>query len=172
MDERIDAIRQELESTRQAFHDLAGSLSQEAWERDSVNPAWTVGALTFHITVGLQALPLDVWLIRHLGWLPLPPAGLFHRLNQWITRRGGRRHTPETVTEVYDRAHEQVLALLETIRPEEWDQALHYPDWDPLLSGRVSVEDLFHYPARHFAQHAAEISASLTSTAVWSKRWP
>ena len=38
-----EEIRAELEATREAYHALLESLSEEDWKRASGNPAWTVG---------------------------------------------------------------------------------------------------------------------------------
>ncbi len=152
-----ESIRAELNHTREAFHALAASVTDAQWQQPSPNPAWTVGALTYHLTVALQFLPEDAWVIRHAPWLPKPPEALFHRFNEWVTRRGGQKYTPATVTQAYDSAHARVLRLLDGIRPDEWQCSAQYPGWDPLLSGTVTLGDLFRYPAKHFAHHAAEI---------------
>lgn len=154
-------LRDELNHTREAFHALADTLSLDDWQQPSLNPAWTVGALTYHITVALQFLPEDAWMIRHAPWMPQPPEWLFHHFNEWYTRRGGRKYTPQTVTQAYDKAHRRVTELLKTIDPSEWQKSASYPGWDPLLDGTVTLEDLFHYPAKHFEYHAAEIRESL-----------
>jgi hypothetical protein len=39
------ALRVELEITRQAFHALLAALTPEDWDRPSRNPSWTIGEL-------------------------------------------------------------------------------------------------------------------------------
>lgn len=160
------ALRSELEETRQRFYALAAELSADDWRRPTSNPAWNVGEMMFHITVAARFLPGDVWLIRRLGRVMLPPAWVFHRLNELVTRRMGRRYTHMTISQAYDEAHAAALRALETIRESDWAKSAVYPGWDPLLSGRVTLADLFHYVARHFDHHAAEIRAAIAPRAV------
>lgn len=156
-----ESLREELEATRQAFHEFAASISDDDWQKPSVNPAWNVGALVYHMTVALQFMPEDVRVIRHFRRMPRPPAFLFHRFNEWYTRYMGKRYSPETVGEAYDRAHERVIALLDDIGDDEWERGLEYPGWDPMLSGFVSLETLFRYPRRHFEAHREDVRQSL-----------
>jgi len=156
-----DEIRAELEATRASFHELLLSIPEDYWNKPTSNPAWTVGELVFHMTVALRMLPEDVRLIRRLGWTPRPPASLFNWLNERLTRRGARGLTPEEVGEKYDAAHDGVLRLMDTIRDDEWGKGMDYPDWDPLLSGHVTLERLFHYPAQHFESHAEQLRNNL-----------
>ena len=155
-----EVMRAELEATRAAFHKLLLSIPEDDWHKPSSNPAWTVGELMYHMTVALRMLPEDVRLIRWLGWTPKLPASLFNWLNERFTRRGARNLTLKSIAEKYDSAHADVLTLMETIRDDEWDQGMDYPDWDPLLSGHVTIERLFHYPALHFESHAEQIQSS------------
>jgi hypothetical protein len=156
-----DEIRAELEATRTAFHTLLESLSDEEWGQLSGNPAWTVGEVMYHMTLAPRFLPEDVRLIRRLGWAPKLPGGLFNALMALLTRLGARNCTPQDVAERYDAAHARMLGVLQTIRDDEWSKGMDYPDWDPLLSGYVTLERLFHYPALHFQAHAEEVRQRL-----------
>jgi hypothetical protein len=109
------------------------------------------------MSLALKNLPADVRLIRRLGWIPTPPGFVFHRLNEWVTRRGGRRATHQGLAEAYDRGHGRTLRALADIRANEWTRGVRYPDWDSNLSGFVTLERLFHYPRVHFEAHAAEL---------------
>jgi hypothetical protein len=156
-----ESLRAELESTREAFHVFAESIDEGDWQKPSVNPAWNVGALVYHMTVALQFLPEDVQVIRRFRRMPRPPAFLFHRFNEWYTRFMARRYSPQTVGEAYDKAHDRVMTVLASIRDDEWERGLEYPGWDPMLSGFVSLETLFHYPKRHFEAHREDVRQSL-----------
>jgi hypothetical protein len=158
-----EELRAELEATRRAYHDLLSSLSVADWNRRSGNRAWTIGEVLFHMTLALRFLPAAVRLLRGRGWAPKLPASLFDWVNVVYTRLGARRLSLQTVGERYDAAHDDVLRLLETIREDEWSLGREYPDWDPQLSGHVTLETLFRYPAIHFATHAEEIRSGLAS---------
>jgi len=150
-------LRAELEATRQAFYDLAESLSPEDWTKPTPNPAWNVGEMMFHITVAARFLPADVGLIRRFGLVIYPPGFMFHRFNEFYPRRGARRNSLETIKQAYDTAHARTLHALDSIRDDEWGKGARYPGWDPMLSGTVTIEQLFHYVKQHYDAHAAEI---------------
>jgi hypothetical protein len=133
-----DVIRAELETTRAAFHALLETVPDEDWHRPSGNRAWTVGQVLYHMTLALRFLPQDVWLIRHLGWTPPLPGGLFDWLMDHMTRWSARGLSRRQVAQRYDAAHALVLRVLETIQDDEWARGMDYPDWDPLLSGYVT----------------------------------
>lgn len=156
-----EEIRQELDSTRQAYHALLDSLSEEDWKRPSGNPAWTVGQLMVHMTFAPRMLPADVGLIRRGGWMPRLPAFLFNWANVLMTRWVARNQSAQSVGAVYDAAHDRALALLETIQEDEWSLGREYPDWDPMLSGTVTIDRLFRYLADHFEVHAAQVRQGL-----------
>lgn len=160
--DKREALRAELEATRQAFYALADSLSREDWTKPTPNPAWNVGEMMFHITTAPNFLPGDVWLIQHLRFVLYPPAFLFHRFNEWYTRRGARQYTLATIKQAYDKAHARTLQALDSIGDDDWQESAHYPNWDPMLSGTVTIEQLFHYVTRHFEAHAAEIRQSVS----------
>ena len=154
-------LRQELEETRSAYHALVAELSPEDWTKPTSNPAWNVGDIMYHIAVVPRLQSLDLWMLRNLGHVLMPPAFLFHDLNKWYTRRGAKRHTLATIGQAYDDAHGQVLEKLNQIRDDEWHKGATYPGWDPLLAGHVTIETLFHYITLHFHAHAAEIRQAL-----------
>ena len=96
-------------------------------------------------------------------WVPKVPAGPFNRLNSYFTRRGARDLDKTGLAAKYDEAHASAVAVLETMEDEEWAYSVEYPDWDPMLSGQVTLERLFHYIRLHFDTHAEEIRTVLNS---------
>lgn len=151
----------EMEDTRRAFHLLAASLTMDHWHRPSVNPDWTIGQVMFHMTLAPRFVRGDLFVLRRLPWLPMPPAVVFHTLNKHYTRFATRGLTPATVTDEYDRSHHLALEALFGVEESEWKMGREYPGWDPLLSGYLTVERLFHYIKLHFDHHAAEIRRAL-----------
>jgi hypothetical protein len=160
-----EEIRAELEDTRQAYHALLNSLTEEDWDKTSGNPAWTVGQLMVHMTFAPRMLPADVSLIRGGGWMPKLPALLFNWSNVWMTRWAARKESLRTVGALYCAAHRRALDLLDTIQEDEWGLSREYPDWDPMLSGTVTIERLFHYLAEHFEVHAEQVRQNLAGEA-------
>ena len=156
-----EEIRAELEATRQAYHALLGSLSEEDWSKASGNPAWTVGQLMVHMTFAPRMLPADAGLIRRGGWMPRLPAFAFNWSNVLMTRWMARKETIHTAGALYDAAHANALNVLETIQDEEWGLGREYPDWDPMLSGYVTLERLFRYLTIHFQVHREQVRQGL-----------
>ncbi len=154
-------IRIELESTRQAYHKLLDEIPPEDLDKPSLNPAWTIAEMLYHMSLAPRNLPADVRLIRHLKWVPKLPAGPFNRLNVYFTKRGARNATKESLAAAYDEAHSRTLKALESVQDEEWEFGVDYPDWDPLLGGFVTLERLFHYISLHFETHAKDIRQAL-----------
>lgn len=165
-----EEIREELEDTRQAYHGLLDSLSDEDWKKASGNPAWTVGQLMVHMTFAPRMLPADVGLIRRGGWMPRLPALLFNWSNVLMTRWSARKESVLTVGALYDAAHQKALAVLDTIQEEEWHLGKEYPDWDPMLSGYVTLERLFRYLTLHFEVHAEQVRQGLVGGVMVSKK--
>ncbi len=163
-------IRTELETTRQAYHALLDLLTEEDWDRSSGNPAWTVGQVMVHMTFAPRMLPADVGLIRRGGWMPKLPAFLFNWSNALMTRWAARNQSTRSVGALYDAAHSRALDLLETIQQDEWSLGREYPDWDPMLSGTVTIKRLFHYLADHFEVHAEQVRQGLADAAPPSEK--
>jgi hypothetical protein len=160
-----EEIRAELEDTRRAYHALLDSLAEEDWNKPSGNPAWTVGHLMVHMTFAPRMLPADVSLIRGGGWMPKLPAFLFNWSNVWMTRWAARKESLGTVGTLYDAAHQRALDLPDTIQEDEWGLSREYPDWDPILSGTVTIERLLYYLAEHFEVHAGQVRQGLAGEA-------
>jgi hypothetical protein len=152
-----ESIRVELEATRAAFHVLLASVPETQWRRPSANPAWTIGELLFHMTVALRFLPADIALIRRARWMPRPPAVIFNWLNVLYARWGARRAERASLARLYDEVHARAVAILGSMRDDEWDRGVTYPGWDSYLNGFVTIEKLFRYVTHHFESHAAEI---------------
>ncbi|UCE00915.1 MAG: DinB family protein [Chloroflexota bacterium] len=156
-----DKLRAEIEKTRLAYHELLGEVAETDLTKPSLNPAWNIAEVLYHMTLAPKNLPSDVRLIRRLKWVPKIPAGPFNRLNVYFTRRGARNATKESLAIEYDQAHQRTRKVLESVQDHEWQYSVHYPDWDPLLSGKVNLERLFRYIKRHFDSHSADIRMAL-----------
>jgi hypothetical protein len=156
-------LRIEIDATCKDFHQLLAEVPEEMLNTPSLNPDWTIMEMLYHMSLAPRNLPTDVRMIRHLKRVPKLPTGPFNRLNSYLTRRGARNLGKPALAAKYDEAHSRTMAALESIKGEEWTFGVDYPDWDPMLSGFVSLERLFHHIRLHFDAHAREIRASLKS---------
>jgi uncharacterized damage-inducible protein DinB len=157
-----EELRQEIEATREAYHRLLASIPDEAFSLPSSNPAWTIGEVLFHMSLAPRFLTADLRIILGQAWIArmigaLVPKSLFDWLNETFTRRWARRLSREKLEQAYDKAHASALKALDSLREGDFQKSLQYPDYDPLLSGEVSVERLFRYIKIHFDTHARQI---------------
>lgn len=155
-------LRQEIEETRAAFHELLDSIPEEAFDLPSDNPAWTIGEVLYHMSLAPRLLSRDVDMITGQSWIyhlipVIVPQAAFDWLNKQLTRFGARNVSREFLAQEYDRAHESTLRALSEVDESDFDKHVQYPGWDPLLSGEVTVERLFHYVKAHFDSHADQI---------------
>ena len=163
-DEKIAAtsvrenLRTELETTRQAYHQLLADVPDAAWELPTSNPAWNVRQLLSHIIMAYKYMPADIKIIR-AGRMIAPPARLFNWLNIYATRWQARGQDRDGLAAKYDAAHDTVVALLETIQPDEWELTGPYPAINDNLSGKQTIADMFHYLTIHFHEHEADVCA-------------
>lgn len=159
-------LQKEIEETQQRFHQLLQAIPDDAFSRPSNNPAWTIGELLFHMSIAPRFMVADVAIILQrpylLKLLPmLFPERLFHWLNARLTRFGARHLNRQFLANAYDTAHEQILKTFNSLSENDLQKSVHYPDWDPLLAGNVTLAYLFGYIKRHFESHAADIAQTI-----------
>jgi uncharacterized damage-inducible protein DinB len=158
-----EQLRNEIEDTWTAFHQLLDSLPDETFTLPSGNPAWTIGEVLYHMSLAPRFLISDVRIITGQSWITrllpvLMPTRLFNWLNKVLTRYGARQLSRQFLAQEYDRAHTSTLQALDSVSDDDFSLRVFYPDWDPLLSGEVTLERLFHYVKNHFDAHAAQIN--------------
>jgi uncharacterized protein (TIGR03083 family) len=157
------AIRAELETTSQAFHNVLASLQPRDWERPSQNPAWTIGEVLWHVTSYLFAIPQQlIWL--QTNTFPDTSAESADALNaesEQQTREDARAQSLTTIAQMYEAGHAATLAALDSVRDHEWQVGVRLPDMGPTFTNEYrTIEALFRYHARHFAEHAVQISTA------------
>jgi hypothetical protein len=163
---RKEDLIAELESTRRAYIQLVESIPPESYGHSSGNPAWTVGDVLYHITLGPPAILTEIWMIRHAGWLFGTvlnnwTSGIFNWANALFARHR-IRITPQLLIQAYERGHAGLLSNLTEMREEELGRSVRYPDsFVTELAGVVTVERLFRYIRLHFEVHAGQIRESL-----------
>jgi hypothetical protein len=157
-------LEQELDETYERFLSLVELIPESDYSLPSSNPAWTVGDILFHITLGPRALALEVWMILHVrGMFQLAtryfPSRAFNRLNAWFGHRK-RRISRQGLIKAYGQAHAGIKSRLRRVREEDLSKSVTYPkDYVSDLAGEVSVERLFRYVKGHFEAHEREIQA-------------
>jgi uncharacterized protein (TIGR03083 family) len=155
-----DALRTELETTRRAFHALLATLTPEDWDRPSRNPRWSIGEILWHITSYLFVIPQQlIWL--QTDTFPQSFTEDMDELNEGNvqqTREDAKQHTFSSLAQTYEAGHTATLAALDTVREHEWQIGVRMPDMGPTFTGEHrTIESLFRYHARHFAEHTEQI---------------
>ena len=165
-----ELIHSELESTRQSFHALLESFSEEDLRRQSLNPGWTNGEILAHMLFGFIVVNVLLPMTRIWGKLPKGSSKLFAMLlnavtkpfnwiNAWGARMQGKVFTYQRIGRLYDWVHASLLKQAASIRTEEWQRGMYYPiRWDSNFSEFMTLEKLFHYPVIHFNFHRTQIS--------------
>lgn len=157
-----EELRNEIENTRKSFCELLDSIPDEAFKHSSDNPAWTIGEVLYHMSLAPRMLGTDVKMILNQNWFyrlipAIIPKSLYDWINKILTKYGARNLTREFLASEYDKAHLATIKALNAVKETDFKKKLNYPDWDPLLSGEVTLERLFHYIKLHFDAHAAQI---------------
>ena len=152
-------LERELDETQHLFIDLVETIPESDYSLPSDNPAWTVGDILFHITLGPRALAFEVWMIVHArGLYSLAtryfPSKFFNRLNAWFGNGQGKRVSRQGLIKAYGQAHEVIKSRLRRTRDEDFSKSVVYPrDYVSDLEGDVSVERVFRYVKGHFLEH-------------------
>ena len=146
------SLRAELEATRTAFNVLLDTIEDDRWHQKSPASAWTMREVCEHLTWALEQLPQEVASARRgKGMFNYPlPKRLVDLLSYWIMRRDARNATPASIRHRYDAAMAAVIGTLDEVDEADWDLGARFYG-----HGFYSVRDLFHTPAKHFAEHTA-----------------
>ncbi len=164
---RKEELTAELESTRKEYIQLVNSIPVEWYGQPSGNPAWTIGDILYHITLGPPAILTEIWMIRHAGWLFGTflnnwPAGIFNWGNALFARHR-IRITPSLLVRTYERGHAGLLKSLGKMEDADFSKSVQYPEsFVSELAGEVTVERLFRYIKIHFEVHASQIRERLS----------
>ena len=147
-------IRADMEVTRAAYHRLLESLSDADLQRPCVISSWTLKQVLCHMALLIeQAVPMMVKQARKGKPMPkLLDTRFGHWMNYQMAVRAARKRTRASLAQRYDAAHAKLLALLQSVRDEEWALPTAYPDGRPL-----TMETVFQVPSEHFELHAAWI---------------
>jgi len=161
-----DELYQEINDTRIRFLQLLDTIPENAYAQPSNNPAWTIGEVLYHMTVAPRFMSAGVKMIVGQKWfyrlIPIVvpivvPKSLFNWLNKILTLYGARNLSREFLATEYEKAHYATLKALAEVSDNDFEKYAYFPDWDPLLSGEVTLERLFHYVKTHFDSHAEQL---------------
>lgn len=165
-----EEILAQLDSARASFHGLLDALSEQDFQRQSLNPGWTNGEIVAHMTFGFIVIDVLLPLARLWGRLPRSSSrwfawllnaltGPFHWVNALGARGQGKVFTHRRLGRIYDRVYRSLRRKVQSIRDEEWEHGMYYPTkWDKDFDEFMTLEKLFHYPVKHFYFHLSQIA--------------
>ena len=164
------ALIDELASTRDAFHTLLESMSDEDLGRQSLNPGWTNGEVFFHLVLAYNLVPFLVPLLGLFSRLPDQCSrlfaraldagtGLFNLVNGLGPRGGARILTRDRLLTLFDRRNTSIMKMVASTKDQDWTLGMHYPErWEPLFGEFMTLEDVVRYPTIHFRFHVDQLS--------------
>ena len=161
-----EELAQDLETTRRDFHHLLESVPESLYHHPSDNPAWTVGDVLYHITLGPPALRFEIWMLRRARGLYRLALNdqtsiVFNRVNALLARSGGH-FTRRSLGRAYDKGHAGILSSLRRTREGDLQKSMVFPKaFVAELAGEVTVERLFRYAGEHFGIHSEQIRSVL-----------
>jgi len=165
-----EEIRRELETARAKFHSLLADLSEQDFQRQSLNPGWTNGEILAHMTFGFIIIKVLLPMARLWGKLPKSSSkwfawllnaftGPFNWINALGARGQGRFFTRKRIGKIYDQTYFSLLKKINSIKDDEWERGMYYPTkWDSNFDEFMTLEKLFHYPVIHFNFHLEQIA--------------
>ena len=164
------AISEELAATRARFHSLLDSLSEEDFQKQSLNPGWTNGEILAHMTFGFIIINVLLPMARLWGRLPKGSSkwfawllniftGPFNWINALGARGQGKVFTHRRLGRIFDRTYFSLLGKVNSINEDEWEHGMYSPTkWDTNFDEFMTLERWFHYPVTHLNFHLMQIS--------------
>jgi hypothetical protein len=165
-----DEILARLNASRVSFQALLDSLTEQDFQKQSLNPGWTNGEILAHVTFGFIIVNVLLPMARLWGRLPKGSSkwfawslNAFTRPFNWINALGARGQgivfNRRRVGKIYDRAYFSLLKKVDSIPAAEWDRGMYYPTkWDANFDEFMTLEKLFHYPVIHLNFHLNQIA--------------
>ena len=157
------ALRSEIEITREKFHRFLVTIPDEALRLPSKDPAWTNGELLYLMSTSpriiksfLKKYSRENTRFDYVSKAITGP--LIQKTNEIIIRSRGHTLTRWLIAEEYDSTIALVLGLLDGFSEDDFRKTLEIPDLDPLLSGQVTIENIFHYVKKHYYAYRAQVS--------------
>ena len=164
----------QLNAAHTEFHHVLDSLSEQDFQKQSLNQGWTNGEILAHMTFGFIIVNVLLPMARLWGrlpkgsskwfaWLLNALTGPFNWVNALGARGQGKIFTRQRIGNVYDRVHASLIKKIQSIKDDEWERGMYYPaKWDPNFEEFMTLEKLFRYPVKHFRFHLDQIARDET----------
>ena len=158
------ALRGEIELTREKFHRFLVTIPDEALRLPSKDPAWTNGEILYLMSTSPRIIKsfLKRYTSQNIrfNYVSKVTGPLIQKTNEIIIRSRGHKINRWSIAEEYDISSALVLELLDAVSDDEFEKTLTIPDMDPLLSGQVTIEKIFHYVKNHFYAYRDQLNVA------------
>jgi hypothetical protein len=166
-----DILLTELATARTVFHEQLAATPTRALAEPSSNPAWTNGAVLFHMLLGFLVTMTLLPLVWGFSILPRPASWLFAALlnlstpvfnivNALGARGGGRILRRASFAALFNMAYAILVWALNRMTERQLRRrGMYFPNrWDGLFTRYMTLGDLIGYPARHLQFHVAQLT--------------
>ena len=165
-----EAVHQELEAAKAAFHHLVATASEADLRRQSNGTRWTNKQLLFHMLLGYLILRALSLLVRVFGRLPDRASRTYARILNKVTRpfdavnylgswAGGTVLTTHRMEVMFDHVIAKLHRRLDAESDTDLARGMHYPTrWDPFFHDYMTLADVYRFPTQHFHFHEQQLS--------------
>ena len=171
----------ELENARASFHDLLDAMSPNLRRQPSNGTKWSNEELLFHMMFGYMILWSLIWLVKFFGRMPMKVSVIFAAALNFLTgpfntanflgsRFGARVYPYDRMGAKFDRVVKSLHRRVYRRKRSRLAQAdVLSVRWDPFFKERMTLADVYHYPAQHFEFHRRQLSGDLSVGEITGK---
>lgn len=156
---KFKRTKAKLEGVQARFLDLLESIPEHDMDRRFEGGIWTIKQELVHIIQAVEVLPAGIGRASRGGRRSLlgsVPTGLRNWVNgQIIVPWKARKHTRDSISSAYQKAHKMLVGSLENLKPEDWGKGMPYP------RKYRTVEQMAQRPIEHFEEHEAHLQGLL-----------
>ena len=164
------AVHDELEATRAAFHRLVQDATPNDLRRMTHGTRWTNEQLLFHMLLGYLIARTLLVLARVFARLPAVASRrfaallnsatpVFDEVNFYASCIGARMVGRRRMVALFDRVIAVLHRGLATETGTDLQRGMYYPvRWDLFFKDFMTVADIYHYPSQHFGFHQRQLT--------------
>jgi hypothetical protein len=164
------AIATDLQECRADLHHLLAGATHDRLRARSNGTAWTNEQLLFHMVFGFLVVRRLLPLVRMVSAIP-PAVGRafaaalsagrrpFHWVNYAGSCGGALVFNRDRMGRLSDHTIEHLINRLEEEPEARLTRSMPFPtSWDPYFQPRMSMADVYAYPALHYRHHRAQLT--------------
>jgi len=150
-------LQHEIELTSEKFQPFLVIIPEQVLHCSSKDIHWTNAEILYKISI--SPLMIHSVLRRNFGpWTqcvsPIPGTGsLFPKWEEKSVRFHASRMSLMNFAQEYQNNCNQVLKILDELHEEDFEKTVTALETDPALTGRIKVEELFHYVKNYYDQY-------------------